>query len=101
MSDRKGYLLRKAAEAFGEGIDPFNSDWLTDHQVTADECIDLSSNLGVVVLGYLALPDDVKQRTHLMGAAIAAGVPLDVVEAADDHLRLRQLTDQLKGRRGG
>lgn len=101
MSNRKVYLLREAAEAFGEGIDPFHSGWLAEHQVTADECIDLSSNLGVIVLGYLALPDDVKQRVHLLGAAIAAGLPSDVVEAADNHLRLGQLTDQLKERRGG
>ena len=95
MTDRKTDLLQKAAEAFDDGSDPFCTDWLVENHVTADECMDLSSNIGVIIHGYLAAPSDLRNRINLLGAATAAGLPADVLDGADASLRMQQLTREL------
>jgi hypothetical protein len=38
-------LLRKAAEALDEGTDPFSGSFLTDNDVTFDQCMALGQQL--------------------------------------------------------
>lgn len=42
-------LLRAAAQAFENAEDPFSTSWLVDHQVTADECFTLSSQIAAAI----------------------------------------------------
>ena len=41
-SDRLIELLEKAAKALEDGSDPFHTSFLSENQVTLDECYDLS-----------------------------------------------------------
>lgn len=47
MADRKVELLLAAADALDEGIDPFSTSWLSEHEVTLNECYTLSDNLAI------------------------------------------------------
>lgn len=40
-------LLRAAAEALDSGIDPFGGAFLREHDVTADQCLSLASQLAL------------------------------------------------------
>jgi hypothetical protein len=93
---RQEELIKAAAEAFGDGRDPFAHEWLVEHKVTADECLDLSLMIGTILHGYLASPKPVKRSLALRGAATAAGMPSDIVESAVSGLELRALTERLK-----
>lgn len=41
-TDRLDFLLEKASEAFADARNPFETSFLTEHNVTLDECMDLS-----------------------------------------------------------
>ncbi len=93
---RQEELIKAAAEAFDDGRDPFAHEWLVEHNVTSDECMALSSVIGTILHGYLASPKPVKHSLALRGAAIAAGMPSDIVESAVSSLELKALTERLK-----
>ena len=93
---RQEQLIKAAAEAFGDGRDPFVHEWLLEHEVTADECMDLSSVIGTILHGYLASPKQVKHLVVLRGAVTSAGMPKDVVESVVASQELRTLTKRLK-----
>ncbi|KKL92355.1 hypothetical protein LCGC14_1885570 [marine sediment metagenome] len=40
--ERFASLLQAASEAYDDGRDPFSNEWLVEHNVTSDECIQLS-----------------------------------------------------------
>jgi hypothetical protein len=42
MQSRIFKLLGEASKAFADGRDPFSTEWLSEHDVTLDECQDLS-----------------------------------------------------------
>ncbi len=94
--NRQEQLIKAAAIAFDNGSDPFVHEWLLEHEVTADECMDLSSVIGTILQGYLVSPEEVKLSLGFRGAAAASGMPLDVVEAAVASLEMRALTKRLK-----
>lgn len=50
MSKRTENLLRKAGEALNDGRDPFETWFLSEHQVTLDEVYGLSETLGEMAL---------------------------------------------------
>ena len=95
---RQEQLIKAAAEAFDDGRDPFVHEWLLEHNVTSDECMALSSVIGTILHGYLASPKPVKHSLALRGAAIAAGMPSDIVESAVAGLELRGASEQLTKR---
>lgn len=43
-------LLRDAAEALSDGIDPFGGDFLSEHDVTSAECMSLAEQLALGAL---------------------------------------------------
>jgi len=53
MSPRMRELLTLAANAFQVGMDPFNTEFLREHNVTVDECIDLENLISAVLNWYL------------------------------------------------
>jgi hypothetical protein len=55
MKDRMRGLMLNAAKCFDECRNPFETDELSKHNVTADECIDLSTGLGQIIRYVLQL----------------------------------------------
>ena len=52
MSMRMDQLLDKAATALDDGIDPLNSQWLADNDVTFDECMTLAESIALSIRVY-------------------------------------------------
>lgn len=90
-------LLGEAAEAFADGRDPFSTEWLSDHEVTLDECMALSDRIASVLRGYLAAPRVVREAFPLFAAE-------DLSPAEKEHAfhglyeigALRSVSDHLK-----
>ena len=40
-------LLREAAKALDQGDNPFSTSWLSEHDVTFDQCISLAQQLAI------------------------------------------------------
>mgnify|MGYP001569458368 CR=1 FL=1 len=51
--NRITYLLRKAADAFSDGTDPFSTDWLHEHAVTLTEAITMQEFISQVIKAAL------------------------------------------------
>lgn len=74
-AERKVTLLKKAAAALDNGEDPFSTSFLSENDVTLDECGDLADSLalGARLLVHMmrcASAGDVKAGTHLIAAAM-------------------------------
>ena len=52
-STRGRELIRKASEAFDDQRSPFDTSWLVEHEVTADECRQLSTMIASALRFYL------------------------------------------------
>ena len=46
-------LLENAADAFIRNTNPFDVEWMTQHDVTVQECVDLSEFIGQVLESYV------------------------------------------------
>ena len=53
LSPRMLELVEKAADAFIRNTNPFDVEWLTQHDVTLQECVDLSELIGRVLESYM------------------------------------------------
>ncbi len=49
IAPRMMELLEKAADAFEVQRDPFSIEWLTQNNVTLQECVDLSELIGNIL----------------------------------------------------
>ena len=56
-SDRMEYLLKEASDMFKKDADPFCTEFLCEHKVTADECHDLSQLIGLSIEAILTLKE--------------------------------------------
>lgn len=65
-------LLLAAQRAFRDQMSPFTHDWLSEHQVTSDECYDLSDIIASILMGYLAADSTAKTTWTLRGLALEA-----------------------------
>lgn len=45
-------LMIEAAKCFSDGYSPFNTDWLSENEVTLDECMSLSEMIGTAVKSF-------------------------------------------------
>lgn len=75
-------LLRSAADCYEEAADPFNIEWLSEHRVTADECLDLSTGIAVAIRVYLEVISDLERpltrnnaRRILLSATLGENAP--------------------------
>ncbi|KKL03736.1 hypothetical protein LCGC14_2623110 [marine sediment metagenome] len=94
--NRQEQLIKAAAVAFDNGCSPFVHEWLLEHEVTADECMELSSVIGTILQGYLVSPKEVKLSLGFRGAVAAAGMPSEVIEAAVASLEMKAVLKRLK-----
>lgn len=94
--NRQEQLLDAAAAAFEDCRDPFSHDWLAEHNVTLDECGDLSGVISTIIYGYLETPPDERGALQLRGACRGAGMPKEVTAGAVASLELRRLTRKLE-----
>jgi hypothetical protein len=53
-TERERELLQEASETYRDISDPFCNAWLNENNVTANECIWLSNEIGVILDMYLA-----------------------------------------------
>jgi len=53
LSPRMLKLLEKAAGAFIRNTNPFDVEWMTQHDVTLQESVDLSELIGGVLEDYI------------------------------------------------
>jgi hypothetical protein len=62
MKSRTIELLREASKAFEDMRDPFSTEWLCEHDVTADECYDLSMAISSAIdLLLIGMPEGKKK----------------------------------------
>lgn len=69
LSKRGKQLLLDAAKAFDDGYSPFHAEWLAEREVTADECMALSSHIALVLTGYAHSSEDTQRKVIIVGAA--------------------------------
>ena len=65
INERMKYLLLEAAKCYDENYSPFYGNWLSEHKVTLEECIDLSELIGSILRG-VALSNEKAQLTILI-----------------------------------
>ena len=53
LAPRTLELLEKAADAFIRNTNPFDVEWMTQNDVTLQECVDLSELIGQVLEDYV------------------------------------------------
>lgn len=67
LTDRMKDLMLKAAKCFDEGFSPFNDEWLSENKVTLDECMALSSTIGLAVRAYARAGSKTQMELLLVG----------------------------------
>jgi len=60
MNERMRELLEVAAKHFKDASDPFTTEVLVEHNVTADECIDLSQAIAGAIRFYVQTPKRIR-----------------------------------------
>ena len=88
-------LVKAASEAFADGRNPFEAHWLSEHNVTFEECGALSKSIATILAGYVKAGEETKSIIILMGIADEAGLPTDIIESAGMHMRARRRLDRI------
>lgn len=99
MANRLPALLKKAADAFENGQDPFCGAWLSENEVTSDECFKLSDQISSIIRGYLAMKP-VDQMEHLAIGVLYKEAP-DIIEGFKNQLKLKRTLEEMKKLNGG
>ncbi len=95
--DRMDGLLKKAATALENGVDPFNHEFLVENEVTADECFTLSEKMAIIIKGFLGADRDDQIMLLSVGAVYDEGP--DMVKVFRSSLKVNQATKRLKAMR--
>jgi hypothetical protein len=78
---RHSELLKAAADALEDDRDPFSGSFLTEHEVTSGECMDLADSLAIGARLYAWAIENPKQAVAAAeGASI--GMRLDLITRA-------------------
>jgi hypothetical protein len=83
-------LLLDAAKCFDELSSPFAAEWLADHDVTLDECGDLSELIASAVKLYVALPDDERFAMEVKRIINESDMPDDSKREMNAQVDFRQ-----------
>ena len=95
-SARMSQLLREAAKCFDEASSPFSTEWLIENNVSADECIDLSSLIGSAIRVYLEIPKDQRASIVMKQAISEMDIPESMKEDMLLQLKHKETLDKLK-----
>ena len=68
MTARMNELLHAAAVEFEHMSSPFAGDWLSDHDVTLNECGDLSESIANAIRVYLET--STRERTRILAMSL-------------------------------
>jgi len=93
---RREQLLAEAAKAFDSLSSPFDSQWLSEHEVTLDECGDLSEDVARAIRFYLRTPKDERLGAAVQDAAEEAGLPREIAAGMAASYRMSAATRRLK-----
>jgi hypothetical protein len=85
---RSSELLKAAADALDDGRNPLDTSFLTEHQVTLYECVDLAEwmAIGAALMAW-AIENPRQARTAVAGATDA--MRMDIITRV-----LRKLTEE-------
>ncbi len=95
-SARSRELLKMAADNLDEGMSPFATDALVEHNVTFTESAALSGKLATIIRGYLRAPVARQSAIWLLALSSEAEMPAEAIMAATTSLRLTELTAQIE-----
>lgn len=84
-------LLAKAAKSLDKLEDPFDGSWLIKNNVTADECITLSTAIAIAIRFYLKTP----VADHLESALRESGLDETITAEAMAHFRFNEALRKL------
>ena len=77
---RMDELVLAVAADLSDGRVPLSHEFLVEHQVTADECIDLTNKLGNILAGYVKAPSQAKALIMVTGVLDEdSGITPDIV----------------------
>jgi hypothetical protein len=92
MANRGDELLQEAAKAFEDGRDPFSTSWLSEHEVTGQECFEMGQSIAAIIKGYLASPPGSQVAFIARGIFKEAGFD----EAANNAMLYHHALDALR-----
>ena len=73
MNERTSNLLRLIAAELEQGSVPLNPEFLVEHGVTFDECISLTTEMGMILRGYTFSPLQTQESMASVFAPFASG----------------------------
>lgn len=86
ISERMKELLILASKCFEEGFSPFQTDWLSENQVTFDECMTLSEMVGFIIRG-VAMSDEITQTQVMMTGISDGKISTEVARESINHVK--------------
>lgn len=75
--ERLVYLFSEAAKALEDGQSPFQNPFLREHDVTFNECMELSMQVAMVLKSYVKSPPAVQEEV-LVRAAMGEAAMLEL-----------------------
>lgn len=90
IGQRMKYLLLEAAKCFDEDYSPFNSEWLSKHEVALDECMNLSELIGTIIKG-VALASDATQIEVILVSASDGKVTSENARASIHAVKVKRM----------
>ena len=97
-SDRMEELLKKASEKFDEHSSPFYNEWLSDNEVTFDECMSLSEHITWAIKVYLVYAKNAKSKSGVeqkLAALIASEVLRNEVTTEEQQEAQQKMKEEV------
>ncbi len=97
MSKRMVHLLNVAADKFDEMSNPFDRSVLIEHDVTLDECHDLSTGIANIIRCYISAPPEIRAKMITAYAIKEMGGDVDAcMSVIDRDVAMQRALDKLK-----
>lgn len=92
--ERMKAILGKVVKALQEGRDPFHTEFLSENEITLDECFGMSEKMAAVINGYLNAPKELQMKILMAHAVEGTGLPFEIFEhQMNRDAALRKLHD--------
>ncbi len=97
MSKRMIHLLNVAADKFDEISNPFDHSVLVEHNVTLDECHDLSTGIASIIRCYISAPPELRAKMITAYAFKEMGGDVDAcMSVIDRDVAMKRAIAELK-----